>query len=867
MTSEEGSEAARPESEEARPEEAPPPAPPSARASIRRTLLQALPLAVVAAFVTLLCINALARGVARPEPWVTLLLVAVLLVHIVASLALHGGFFRDVLALDREREKAVPDPGVLERGFGRIVNAPRFWCIRSFAWFVLGGINLTLLRHWIDPEAFPLVHVAVRGVGALSGAFLYSALLFFLLKREFAPLRASLASEFGAAELARRFVRPVPVRLKVVVGVTGALLVATLYGTVLAQVRADRTAEATAVTIGGRLLERLDRVDVAQAQELGLLDRVVFADPGRDPSLTGLADSLSGFEVAFILEQGLATGDSLALDSPRHFAWRTLPDGRLAVSLAASELFGARVPAMKGALGVFLCVVLVVTIAVAWLLASDIERAVRALSGEVGRLASGDLGRGESLVWEDELGDLAARLDHMAESLGAMIVRVRGTADRVDGAAGGISEANANLMQTIQEQVNGAEMLRTALLGVTGQVQGISASARELTTSVEEGSQSILAMRTSGQSLDQDASLLNEKVDEVSSSIEELIRSVRDVLENVETLSGASVDTSSSMEQMAASLREVDTNAVETARLSQDVVERAEDGREKVRETLKGMENIRTATQSARVVIHELGGRTKQIGAIVNVIDDVAEETNLLALNAAIIAAQAGENGRAFSVVADEIKKLADRVLSSTKEIEQVIRSVQDETVNAVGAIEAGSREVETGVHQAEEAGEALDAITASARDSGSRIGEIVTAVNEQTRAAGHVVALMERVRSGVEQIRRAGQEQDRGNESMLATTEVMREIARRVRNTTGEQAEGSLGLAEGVDAVREAVQQITAALSEQSMSCGAAESELREMQERTKVNDEVARDLDGAVDRMRGDAERLREAVGRFRV
>ena len=860
MTSAEGSEEVRPDAEA-------PTAVLSARASIRRTLLLALPLVAVSAFVTLLCINALARGVARPEPSVSLLLIAIVLVHFVAALGLHGGFFRDMIALDRAREQAVPDPAALERGFARIVNAPRYWFVRSFVWFVIGGVNLSLLRHVLDPEAFPMVHVAARSLGSISGAFLYAALLFFLLKRQLAPLRASLAGEFGDAELARRFVQPVSVRLKIVVGVTGALMVATLYGAMLAQVRADRTAESAAVHIGGRLLEDFDALDVEQARDLGLLDQVAVADPARDPSLTSLSDVLSGFEIAFILEQGIAAGDSLALDSARHFAWRHLPDGRLVVSVAPAALFGSRVPSMTGALGAFLAVVLVVTIAVAWLLASDIQRAVGALSTEVGRLASGDLGRGTPLVWEDERGELAGRLDHMAGSLGAMIVRVRGTADRVDGAAGGISEANANLMQTIQEQVNGAEMLRTALLGVTGQVQGISQSARELTTSVEDGSQSILVMRTSGQSLDQEASLLGEKVDEVSSSIGEMIRSARDVLENVETLSGAAVDTSSSMEQMAASLREVDTNAVETARLSQDVVERAEDGREKVRETLKGMENIRSATESARVVIHELGSRTKQIGAIVNVIDDVAEETNLLALNAAIIAAQAGENGRAFSVVADEIKKLADRVLSSTKEIEQVIRSVQDETVNAVGAIEVGSREVETGVLQAEEAGQALDAITASARDSGSRIGEIVTAVNEQTRAAGHVVALMERVRSGVEQIRRAGQEQDRGNENILATTEVMREIARRVRTTTGEQAEGSLGLAEGVDAVREAVQQITAALSEQSMSCGAAEGELREMQSRTKVNDDVARELDGAVERMRTDAERLRDAVGRFRV
>ncbi|HKJ23434.1 MAG TPA: methyl-accepting chemotaxis protein, partial [Myxococcota bacterium] len=512
-------------------------------------------------------------------------------------------------------------------------------------------------------------------------------------------------------------------------------------------------------------------------------------------------------------------------------------------------------------------VVLLVTIAVAWLLAADVQRAVAHLNGEVTRLASGDLRPSRPHFWEDELGGLASGLEHMAQSLGGMIVGVRATADRVEAAAGGIGQASRRLLETSEDQVHGNDALRESILGVTGQVSGIRESAGELTASVEEGSSSILQLRGAGQQLDDNASLLSEKVDEVSSSVDELIRSVRDVLEHAEHLSGAAVDTSSSMEEMAASLREMDTNATETARLSDHVVERAEDGRAKVHETLKGMEQIRETTSVAQSVIHGLGGRAKEIGAIVEVIDDVAEETNLLALNAAIIAAQAGENGRSFSVVADEIKKLADRVLSSTKEIEQVIGSVQSETANAITAIERGSRVVEVGVARADEAGGALERITEAARDSGSRIGEIVSAVTEQTKAAAHVVGLMERVRAGVDHIRRAGQEQDRGNESMLASTEVMREIAQRVRGTTREQAQGSGRIAAGVAAVSAAVDRINTALARQSGACDTAEGELGATEARTRAHGQLAQELDGAVGRMRDSATELREAVERFRV
>jgi len=680
---------------------------PRALPVIQRLRLQIVALAGVSGVLTLLCIQALARGGASSPGWMLGLLGAVLVTHVLAALACHGGFFRDLRALDRAREQAGPDRRVVERGFARVANAPHFWFVRSILWFAIGSFDLSLVRHAVEPEAFPWMAVVVRTTGSLAGAFLFGTLVFFLLKQGLADLRSSLGAVVGEPDAARRLVRPVSIGRKVLVGVSGALLVATLYGAVLAEVRAHHTAEATSVALAGRVLDEIaGGGDVAvlgeEARRFGILERIVVVDPSQDPSFSTLDSWLAPFEVAHVRGADRGRGDSRKTESIHDYAWRTLSDGRVAVSIAPAALFGEHVPPMSGALGVFLVIVLCVTITVAWLLATDTQRAVTRLSEEVGRLASGDLRPGQPQFWEDELGQLEAQLEHMAGSLGAMIVGVGGTADRVEAAAGRIAQASARLLGTSDEQVAGNAALRTSILAVTGQVDGIRASATELTVSVEEGSSSILELRGTGQQLGDNASILSEKVDEVSNSVEDLIHSVRDVLENAEHLSGAAVDTSSSMEEMAASLREMDANAVETARLSTEMVERAEDGRQKVHETLKGMERIDETTRIAQGVIHGLGTRTQEIGAIVNVIDDVAEETNLLALNAAIIAAQAGENGRSFSVVADEIKKLADRVLSSTKEIEQVITAVQQEAGKAVDAIEQGGRVVGQGVKRAE---------------------------------------------------------------------------------------------------------------------------------------------------------------------
>jgi methyl-accepting chemotaxis protein len=266
-------------------------------------------------------------------------------------------------------------------------------------------------------------------------------------------------------------------------------------------------------------------------------------------------------------------------------------------------------------------------------------------------------------------------------------------------------------------------------------------------------------------------------------------------------------------------------------------------------------------------VIRTLHGRTVEIGAIVDVIDDVADETNLLALNAAIIAAQSGEHGRAFSVVADEIKDLAERVLASTKEIGGLIRNVQEESRKATDAIDRGSRSVASGVDLSAEAGMALEEITTASRDSGDRIGSIVSALREQAKAAGHVVDLMERVRGGVQEIRRAAAEQDRGNVVVYEGSVTMRDVALQVRGTTEEQARGSVRIRESVEGVRDAVERINAALQEQSLACAAAVECLEEVRGQGETHEEATARVEGVARELLAQSETLRAEVRRFRI
>ncbi|MFK7894290.1 MAG: methyl-accepting chemotaxis protein [Myxococcota bacterium] len=500
-------------------------------------------------------------------------------------------------------------------------------------------------------------------------------------------------------------------------------------------------------------------------------------------------------------------------------------------------------------------------------LARDVSLSIESVLRDLERLAEGDFRDGQNEFAEDEFQGISLVLDRTRASLRETIGDLLRATDQVDVTASAMGGAVFVVSAASADQSLRIQQCHEWMASIAEQVQGIARFALDLTAAIEESSSSVLELGASGDELKDTASILTSKIDAVSNSLEQMVRSVKEVGETTDRLAEASEETSSSMEEMASAMRAVDTSAETTAELSRGVVDKAEIGQEKVVQTIVGMEDIREATDTAERVIRGLGDRTKEIGGILDVIDDVADETNLLALNAAIIAAQAGEQGRAFSVVADEIKELADRVLASTKEIGGLIRSVQEESENAIGAIEAGSASVMGGVDLSAEAGKTLEEITDASRESGMRIGEIVISVREQTRAASHVVDLMERVRDSAEQIGSASADQDRGNEVVYRTALAMREVAQQVHHTTEEQSQGFGRIRENVEGVRSVVEQITASIGEQSDACGQLSESLDQVFEGTRSTEDVAKQMETAASELAEQTQRLRADAARFQI
>jgi methyl-accepting chemotaxis protein len=208
-------------------------------------------------------------------------------------------------------------------------------------------------------------------------------------------------------------------------------------------------------------------------------------------------------------------------------------------------------------------------------------------------------------------------------------------------------------------------------------------------------------------------------------------------------------NTASAVEELTVSMKQVSNNAEASAEAARRALDAAEQGNRAVRDTLDGMQRIRSSVQATARKIKSLGDRSLEISEIINVINDITEQTNLLALNAAIEAARAGEAGRGFAVVADEVRKLAEHSRTATKDIAALIKAIQAETNEAVVVMEEGTKEVEVGAGLADQAGKALEAISSVVRQSAELVQEISLASKQQVRGTEGVANAMQ-VISGI---------------------------------------------------------------------------------------------------------------------
>jgi len=388
---------------------------------------------------------------------------------------------------------------------------------------------------------------------------------------------------------------------------------------------------------------------------------------------------------------------------------------------------------------------------------------------------SGDLDQKVDIERQDEIGELAKTFNNMVSYLKEMA---------------GVSEAIAGGDLTVDAHARSQQdTLAMAFTQMTHSLRGMVKSVRDGASQVASGSNQVASASDESARINVQAA---SAIDEVTSTMHEMSINVQNMVKNTQTQASSVSETSASIDQMVTSIQRVADTAKVLLDISQRSREEAQNGITTMDKATTGLNRINDAIESSAVIIGNLGQKTDDIGKIVEVIDDLAEQTNLLALNAAIEAARAGEHGLGFAVVADEVRKLAEKSAQSTREISELISSIQKEARKAVENMDKSTTIVDEGLTLGKELGAALKKISNVVTEVYKFAQEIGAATNEQSNGSTQIAKATGRLNEITHEINSSVEEQASGAQAVVRAMEKMRELTQRSTSGSTELAASS---------------------------------------------------------------------------
>jgi methyl-accepting chemotaxis protein len=383
---------------------------------------------------------------------------------------------------------------------------------------------------------------------------------------------------------------------------------------------------------------------------------------------------------------------------------------------------------------------------------------------------SGDLDQNIDIHRTDEIGALATTFNNMVAYLKEM-------------ASVSMAVAEGDLTIEVVPRSK-RDTLGNAFLRMSHGLQELVRTTRDSAGQVSAGSNQVAGAADESAKVSVQAS---SAIEEVTSTMHEMSVNVQNVVKNTQVQASSVAETSASIDQMVTSIQRV----ADTAKVLLDIANRSREevvtGIQTMEKTTDGLNRTNQAIQSSAEIINILGHRADDIGKIIEVIDDLAEQTNLLALNAAIEAARAGEHGLGFAVVADEVRKLAEKSTQSTKEIADLIQSIQREARQAVENMERSTRIVEEGLSLGNDLGSALHKISNVVTEVYKFSQEIGAATNEQSVGSSQIAKATSRLTEITQEINSAVEEQASGAQAVVRAMDKMRELVQQSASSSTE--------------------------------------------------------------------------------
>jgi len=466
---------------------------------------------------------------------------------------------------------------------------------------------------------------------------------------------------------------------------------------------------------------------------------------------------------------------------------------------------------------IYLVVLLLIFIGVVFFMSKFVTKPLKIITDTINKLSS-DLEKGNAdltveLKAQDksEIGILASSFNTFLSVLKELVFDIKSASDRLEDVSTNVAAATEEISESIQSLASTSEETSATVEEITSSIEEVANNAQDIANSSEELARSSQNVEEQTKKIGDTASIVTQNSEKVKEAMDELERSIEETVSSVE----------------------------ESRNIAHQAAQYSQEGQDAIDNTIKGMQNIDKKMEELVGVVDKLGKSSDEIGKITEVISDIADQTNLLALNAAIEAARAGEHGRGFAVVADEVRKLAERSQQAAGEIGNLIRGIQQEVQNAVRSSEEGKQEVEKGMNLAKHAG-----------DTFLRINTSIQSITDM-----------------IETIAQNSERERQGGKLAKELTEETIQSINHITTLIHQEVEEIIQMNNKVEDVTQRVAYISAATEEQAAAAREMRNAVEVISQVAQANLSSMQKLEKVVEALREDLEKLNNLVQGYKV
>ncbi len=498
-----------------------------------------------------------------------------------------------------------------------------------------------------------------------------------------------------------------------------------------------------------------------------------------------------------------------------------------------------------------------------WEIADPIEAINRALEKvTIGNLTH-RIGDGK----DDEIGAIAKGVDFLTERLSITARKLKSVTRNVSAAISQLNLTFKNVTRGISNQQGAMESVSRSVGDAAALQEQTMADTEEALALSRDNAAAVLRMRTASGEIMSCLDRLGSDLDNSFGVVTELTRSAQEVASMSENAAATVERAYSSIEDINTSVREVEGVIKESALLSKKTTTIiAEEGMLSVVDAIEGMERIETSVGALSKAIERLGARSRDIEKILSVIKDVTEQTGILSLNAQILALQAGEHGKSFSVVADEMRNLSEKTASSTKRIKTIVSALQQEIQQSIEGTTETVRLVGEGNRVVLKAGDALREILHASQKSTEMAASIERAVTQQARGLERTVHAIEQIQAMLSEVNRTRDEQERNTASLLESISSIKESIESTRLAATEQEEITELITNKLEAVDERISRIADSTTRQGGLNRRIRAAMEEVEETGKETMRSVKEVSLFISSLHNEVEALRKEVELFR-